>query len=270
MVDEAHITTFAVLPEWRRRGIGGRLMLELMRLAGELGARVVTLEVRLSNQPARALYRRFGFRPGRHPAALLLGQRRGRADHDHDPSCRSPEMDAARWPTLAQDAMATAVIERSQDGQRAASSRSRPRATRPPWPSSRTAGGSSPTSSPARSRSTRATGGIVPEVAARAHLRWMIPVLEEARSEAGIDDWSELDAIAVTEGPGLAGSLLVGHHDGQDAGLGARPAAGAGQPPRGPHLRRVAARSRTRTRSRRPSSRSWPSSSAAATRSWSR
>ena len=55
-----------------------------------------------------------------------------------------------------------------------------------------------------------ATGGIVPEVAARAHLRWMIPVLDQARRESGIKDWSELEAIAVTEGPGLAGSLLVG------------------------------------------------------------
>lgn len=54
------------------------------------------------------------------------------------------------------------------------------------------------------------TGGIVPEVAARAHLRWMIPVLDEARARAGIEDWSEFDAVAVTEGPGLAGSLLVG------------------------------------------------------------
>jgi len=55
-----------------------------------------------------------------------------------------------------------------------------------------------------------ATGGIVPEVAARAHLRWMIPVLEEARSKSGLNDWSEIEAVAVTEGPGLAGSLLVG------------------------------------------------------------
>jgi N6-L-threonylcarbamoyladenine synthase len=55
-----------------------------------------------------------------------------------------------------------------------------------------------------------ATGGIVPEVAARAHLRWMIPVLDEARSRADIGDWGELEAVAVTEGPGLAGSLLVG------------------------------------------------------------
>jgi N6-L-threonylcarbamoyladenine synthase len=55
-----------------------------------------------------------------------------------------------------------------------------------------------------------ATGGIVPEVAARAHLRWMIPVLDEARQRAGIGHWSDVDAVAVTEGPGLAGSLLVG------------------------------------------------------------
>ncbi|CAN5781526.1 tRNA (adenosine(37)-N6)-threonylcarbamoyltransferase complex transferase subunit TsaD [soil metagenome] len=54
------------------------------------------------------------------------------------------------------------------------------------------------------------SGGIVPEVAARAHLRWMLPVLEEARARAGIRAWSDLDAVAVTEGPGLAGSLLVG------------------------------------------------------------
>jgi [ribosomal protein S18]-alanine N-acetyltransferase len=63
MVDEAHVTTFAVLPGWRRRGLGGRLMLAVMRLADELGARVATLEVRLSNIPAQRLYQRFGFRP---------------------------------------------------------------------------------------------------------------------------------------------------------------------------------------------------------------
>jgi len=63
MVDEAHVTTFAVLPQWRRHGVGGRLMLEMVRLARELGARVLTLEVRLSNAPARSLYQRFGFRP---------------------------------------------------------------------------------------------------------------------------------------------------------------------------------------------------------------
>jgi ribosomal-protein-alanine N-acetyltransferase len=63
LVDEAHITTFAVLPDWRRRGIGGRLMVALMDLALRLNARVMTLEVRLSNRPARDLYAHFGFKP---------------------------------------------------------------------------------------------------------------------------------------------------------------------------------------------------------------
>jgi N6-L-threonylcarbamoyladenine synthase len=53
------------------------------------------------------------------------------------------------------------------------------------------------------------TGGIVPEVAARAHLRWVVPVLDKAWAEAGIG-WEDVDAVAVTHGPGLAGSLLVG------------------------------------------------------------
>jgi tRNA N6-adenosine threonylcarbamoyltransferase len=54
-----------------------------------------------------------------------------------------------------------------------------------------------------------ATGGIVPEVAARAHLRWVVPVLDEAWSDAGAT-WEDVEVIAVTYGPGLAGSLLVG------------------------------------------------------------
>ena len=52
-------------------------------------------------------------------------------------------------------------------------------------------------------------GGVVPEVAARAHLRAMVPLLESTLASAGVD-WSGLDAIAVTHGPGLAGALLVG------------------------------------------------------------
>jgi ribosomal-protein-alanine N-acetyltransferase len=63
MVDEAHITTFAVMPAWRRHGVGARLMLELIRVARDVGASVATLEVRLSNVGARRLYQRFGFRP---------------------------------------------------------------------------------------------------------------------------------------------------------------------------------------------------------------
>jgi len=54
-----------------------------------------------------------------------------------------------------------------------------------------------------------AAGGIVPEVAARAHLRWIVPVLDEAWAAAGAS-WDDVTAVAVTVGPGLAGSLLVG------------------------------------------------------------
>jgi len=63
MVDQAHITTFAVDPAWRRKGIGARMVLALLRMGETLGARQATLEVRLSNLPARRLYERFGFRP---------------------------------------------------------------------------------------------------------------------------------------------------------------------------------------------------------------
>ena len=52
-------------------------------------------------------------------------------------------------------------------------------------------------------------GGVVPEVASRAHLEAMVPTIERACREAGIR-LDELDAIAVTAGPGLAGALLVG------------------------------------------------------------
>jgi ribosomal-protein-alanine N-acetyltransferase len=63
MVDEAHVTTFAVLPAYRRRGIGGLLLVELMELSADLGAAVCTLEVRLGNAAARRLYGEFGFKP---------------------------------------------------------------------------------------------------------------------------------------------------------------------------------------------------------------
>jgi N6-L-threonylcarbamoyladenine synthase len=52
-------------------------------------------------------------------------------------------------------------------------------------------------------------GGVVPEVAARAHLEAMLPTVERALAEAGVRP-SDLDAVAVTHGPGLAGPLLVG------------------------------------------------------------
>ncbi|MDN6195578.1 MAG: tRNA (adenosine(37)-N6)-threonylcarbamoyltransferase complex transferase subunit TsaD, partial [Atopostipes suicloacalis] len=52
-------------------------------------------------------------------------------------------------------------------------------------------------------------GGVVPEIASRHHMEYMTLIVEEAMKEAGVE-FSDLDALAVTEGPGLVGALLVG------------------------------------------------------------
>lgn len=52
-------------------------------------------------------------------------------------------------------------------------------------------------------------GGVVPELASREHLRAIVPVVRRALQEAG-ESYESIDAIAVTQGPGLAGALLVG------------------------------------------------------------
>ena len=52
-------------------------------------------------------------------------------------------------------------------------------------------------------------GGVVPELASRAHIRTIVPVIAEAVDQAGVDLRS-IDGIAVTKGPGLVGSLMVG------------------------------------------------------------
>ena len=60
---DAHVTTIAVATEARGRQLGKRLMLALIDRALEVGARHLTLEVRVSNASAQGLYERFGFRP---------------------------------------------------------------------------------------------------------------------------------------------------------------------------------------------------------------
>ena len=62
-VDDGHITTIAVDPAWQRRGIATRMLLALARAAVDRGCRNLTLEVRMSNSGAQALYQRFGFVP---------------------------------------------------------------------------------------------------------------------------------------------------------------------------------------------------------------
>jgi N6-L-threonylcarbamoyladenine synthase len=52
-------------------------------------------------------------------------------------------------------------------------------------------------------------GGVVPELASRAHMRTLVPVVRKAMQDAGVD-WTHIDGVAVTRGPGLVGALLVG------------------------------------------------------------
>ena len=61
--DDAHVTTIAVDPAWHRHKIGTRLLLNLAHEARRRDARHLTLEVRVGNEPAQAMYRKFGFRP---------------------------------------------------------------------------------------------------------------------------------------------------------------------------------------------------------------
>jgi ribosomal-protein-alanine N-acetyltransferase len=60
---DGHVTTIAVDPAWHRVRIGQRLLLQLTRQAIGRGATALTLEVRVGNDPAQALYRGFGYSP---------------------------------------------------------------------------------------------------------------------------------------------------------------------------------------------------------------
>jgi ribosomal-protein-alanine N-acetyltransferase len=61
VLDELHINNLAVLPAYRRAGIGSALLTHVLDEGARMGARRATLEVRRSNEAARQLYERFGF-----------------------------------------------------------------------------------------------------------------------------------------------------------------------------------------------------------------
>lgn len=64
IVDEAHVTNIALLPNYRGKKLGETLLTEIMKVAKEKGAKSMTLEVRVSNHVAQSLYRKLGFRDG--------------------------------------------------------------------------------------------------------------------------------------------------------------------------------------------------------------
>ncbi|NMO75925.1 ribosomal protein S18-alanine N-acetyltransferase [Bacillus sp. UniB3] len=64
VVDEAHITNIAILPEYRGRKLGETLLTKVMEEARKMGATSMTLEVRVTNVVAQNLYRKLGFQNG--------------------------------------------------------------------------------------------------------------------------------------------------------------------------------------------------------------
>jgi [ribosomal protein S18]-alanine N-acetyltransferase len=64
VIDEAHITNIALLPEYRGRKLGEALLRKIIEVAKERGAKTMTLEVRMSNMIAQSLYRKLGFQGG--------------------------------------------------------------------------------------------------------------------------------------------------------------------------------------------------------------
>ena len=64
VIDEAHVTNVAILPGYRGKKMGEALMNKLMSVSREMGARTMTLEVRVTNHVAQSLYRKLGFQNG--------------------------------------------------------------------------------------------------------------------------------------------------------------------------------------------------------------
>ncbi len=189
--DEAHLMDIAVHPARRGAGIARRLLWDLVAASVARGAARMTLEVRPSNGPALALYASCGFdivgrRPGYYPEtgedALVLWSRP-----------LAPQVRAIEAARRGRDRIL--AIETSCDETAA----------------SVVVGGAEEISSVVASQIDfhARFGGVVPEIASRKHTEAIVAVAADALERAGMT-FADLDAIAVTQGPGLVGALVVG------------------------------------------------------------
>ncbi len=190
---EGDVQTIAVAPEHRRRGLATRLLREATAWAESRGTKQVFLEVRETGTPARTLYESLGFTeigrrenyyPAEQCAAIVM-----RADAHQLLTAIEARLRAG-----AAEQPLVLGIETSCDETGVGIVRGRQLLA----------------NAVASSMDEHAKyGGVVPEVAARAHADSMVPVLRQALDEAGVQ-LHEIDAVAVTAGPGLAGALMVG------------------------------------------------------------
>ncbi len=190
---EADVQTIAVAADYRRHRLATRLLREGAAWAVNRGAKQLFLEVRETGAPARMLYESLGFTeigrrenyyPAEQCAAIVM-----RAD-----ARRLLAAIDAKLRTEAPKRPLVLGIESSCDETGVGIVRGRELLA----------------NAVASSMDEHAKyGGVVPEVAARAHADAIVPVLRQALDEAGVE-LNEIDAVAVTAGPGLAGALMVG------------------------------------------------------------
>jgi N6-L-threonylcarbamoyladenine synthase len=216
---ESDIQTIAVAEEARGRGLGRTIMLSLINEARKRGARETFLEVRADNPGAAHLYSSLGF--------TELGVRRGYYQPDNVdaivmrlviPPAEMAFTGTVRKPLEAASPAEPAPAEPAavpQPSPARALNRTNPLVLGIETSCDETGigivrGTTLLSNTIASSMDEHARyGGVVPEVAARAHLEEMVPAIRAAVAEAGIR-LDEIDAIAVTSGPGLAGALMVG------------------------------------------------------------
>jgi tRNA threonylcarbamoyl adenosine modification protein TsaD/ribosomal-protein-alanine acetyltransferase len=211
---DGHILDLAVRPDARGLGLGRALVSALVERAADRGIRRMTLEVRPSNRAALALYEQAGFhrvgcRPGYYEdtnedAVIMwtgeISSAEGMAVRRQLAERASDTLDAFRLdPVTDVDRPAAhdliLAIETSCDETAAAVMRD----------------GRLLLSSVVASQVDfhARFGGVVPEIASRNHTEAVVAVTAEALERAGVD-LGDLSALAVTQGPGLVGALVVG------------------------------------------------------------
>ena len=180
--DQADIQTIAVREDKRGLGIGRMLMDTLTAQAVELDAKQIFLEVRADNSVAQKLYKLFGFKqigtrkkyyqPDGVDAFIMKTDLKSKVNKEPVVLGIETSCDETGVGIVRGNALLANIISSSMDKH-------------------------------------AIFGGVVPEIAARAHLEALTPVLDEALEKANLT-LDDIDAIAVTNGPGLAGALMVG------------------------------------------------------------
>ena len=180
--DQADIQTIAVREDKRGLGIGRLLMNSLTQQATDLDAKEIFLEVRADNSVAQKLYKLFGFKqigtrkkyyqPDGVDAFIMKTDLKLKKNKEPIVLGIETSCDETGVGIVRGNTLLANIISSSMDKH-------------------------------------AIFGGVVPEIAARAHLEALTPVLDEALEKANLT-LDDIDAIAVTNGPGLAGALMVG------------------------------------------------------------